>query len=476
YDPSSPPGSSSSSCGGGAPGGADVPPPASRRERPCRRPHSPAARAAGRGLRHVLRLHHGGRGRRTVAVLSAARGARGRPAGAARAVAQRRARLLLRRLRRVGGARSVPRHASRRRPRPQRVSLEQSGQRAVPGLAGRRGVLVHQHLLRHLHLRRQQNGARLVRLPGEVVREVPALQVPRLLHRRRELRGALRPGAVAAGPPGEQPRHQPQGLHGRQRPHRRLPRLRGDLRVLVEPRARLRRHLPTPHGGLPPRLLHPPLAGVRCRHGRRHGGAGQHRHVQPLHARLQHHLVVLLEPAAAQGALREHPDTDSPWLTGSYDPCTERYSTAYYNRRDVQMALHANVTGAMNYTWTTCSDTINTHWHDAPRSMLPIYRELIAAGLRIWVFSGDTDAVVPLTATRYSIGALGLPTTTSWHPWYDDQEVGGWSQVYKGLTLVSVRGAGHEVPLHRPRQALVLFQYFLQGKPMPGQTKNATLA
>lgn len=37
--------------------------------------------------------------------------------------------------------------------------------------------------------------------------------------------------------------------------------------------------------------------------------------------------------------------------------------------------------------------------------------------------SGDTDAVVPLTATRYSIGALGLPTTTSWYPWYDDQEV-----------------------------------------------------
>lgn len=43
-----------------------------------------------------------------------------------------------------------------------------------------------------------------------------------------------------------------------------------------------------------------------------------------------------------------------PWMTGSYDPCTERYSTAYYNRQDVQRALHANVTGAMNYTWDTC--------------------------------------------------------------------------------------------------------------------------
>ncbi|KAL5203283.1 hypothetical protein ABZP36_014235 [Zizania latifolia] len=163
-----------------------------------------------------------------------------------------------------------------------------------------------------------------------------------------------------------------------------------------------------------------------------------------------------------------------PWMTGSYDPCTERHSTVYYNRPEVQKALHANVTG-INYTWATCSDTLNSNWGDAPRSMLPIYKELIAAGLRIWVFSGDTDAVVPLTATRYSIDALGLPTTVSWYPWYDAKQVGGWSQVYQGLSLVSVRGAGHEVPLHRPRQALILFHYFLQGKAMPSLPTNSTV-
>ncbi|KAG0517506.1 hypothetical protein BDA96_09G094800, partial [Sorghum bicolor] len=87
---------------------------------------------------------------------------------------------------------------------------------------------------------------------------------------------------------------------------------------------------------------------------------------------------------------------------------------------------------------------------------------------------GDTDSVVPLTATRYSIDALDLPTVVSWYPWYDDiKEVGGWSKVYNGLTLVTVRGAGHEVPLHRPRQALMLFQHFLNGEPMP---KNGTAA
>ena len=39
------------------------------------------------------------------------------------------------------------------------------------------------------------------------------------------------------------------------------------------------------------------------------------------------------------------------------------------------------------------------------------------------IYSGDTDSVVPLTATRYSIDALSLPTITKWYPWYYDEEV-----------------------------------------------------
>ncbi|XP_038988960.1 serine carboxypeptidase II-1-like [Phoenix dactylifera] len=158
-----------------------------------------------------------------------------------------------------------------------------------------------------------------------------------------------------------------------------------------------------------------------------------------------------------------------PWMSRAYDPCTENYAEVYYNRPEVQMALHANVTG-IPYPWNTCSNIVGNHWADSPRSMLPIYRELIAAGLRIWVFSGDTDSVVPVTATRYSIDALNLSTVISWYPWYDNGKVGGWTQVYEGLTFVTVRGAGHEVPLHRPRQALVLFKHFLQNRPMPAET------
>lgn len=149
-----------------------------------------------------------------------------------------------------------------------------------------------------------------------------------------------------------------------------------------------------------------------------------------------------------------------------YDPCTERYAEIYYNRPDVQKALHANIT-KIPYKWTACSEVLNRNWNDTDASVLPIYREMIAGGLRVWVFSGDVDSVVPVTATRYSLARLKLNTKIPWYPWYVKKQVGGWTEVYDGLTFVTVRGAGHEVPLFKPRAALQLFNYFLRGQPLP---------
>nr|XP_010942076.1 serine carboxypeptidase 24 isoform X2 [Elaeis guineensis] len=149
-----------------------------------------------------------------------------------------------------------------------------------------------------------------------------------------------------------------------------------------------------------------------------------------------------------------------------YDPCTENYAEKYYNRPDVQEAMHANTT-SIPYKWTACSDLLLKTWGDSELSMLPTYKELIRAGLRIWVFSGDTDSVVPVTATRFSINHLNLTVNIPWYPWYIGRQVAGWTEVYEGLTFAIVRGAGHEVPLLQPRRAFRLFQSFLAGKPLP---------
>lgn len=149
-----------------------------------------------------------------------------------------------------------------------------------------------------------------------------------------------------------------------------------------------------------------------------------------------------------------------------YDPCTEKYAEIYYNRPDVQKALHANAT-KIPYKWTACSEILNRNWNDTDVSILPIYREMIAGGLRVWVFSGDVDSVVPVTATRYSLAQLKLTTKIPWYPWYVKKQVGGWTEIYEGLTFATVRGAGHEVPLFKPRAALQLFKSFLKGDPLP---------
>lgn len=99
-----------------------------------------------------------------------------------------------------------------------------------------------------------------------------------------------------------------------------------------------------------------------------------------------------------------------------YDPCLSDYTEVYLNRADVQQALHANVT-KLPYSWTHCSNNIS-FWNDAPASMLPVIRKLINGGLRVWVFSGDTDGRIPVTATRLTLKKLGLKINQDWTPWY----------------------------------------------------------
>ncbi|XP_071742188.1 serine carboxypeptidase 24-like isoform X3 [Rutidosis leptorrhynchoides] len=149
-----------------------------------------------------------------------------------------------------------------------------------------------------------------------------------------------------------------------------------------------------------------------------------------------------------------------------YDPCIEKNAEKYFNRPEVQQAMHANNTG-IAYKWTACSDELLENWKDSQFSMLPTYKKLIAAGYRIWVFSGDTDSVVPVTATRMSLSHLDLTVKTPWYPWYSKGQVAGWTEVYEGLTFATVRGAGHEVPLFQPKRAFLLFQRFLAGKNLP---------
>ncbi|VAH17737.1 unnamed protein product [Triticum turgidum subsp. durum] len=151
-----------------------------------------------------------------------------------------------------------------------------------------------------------------------------------------------------------------------------------------------------------------------------------------------------------------------------FDPCTQTYATEYLNRADVQRALHANTTG-LPYPYVLCRNSINAVWKDSDMTVVPIVKKLAEEGLRIWIFSGDTDARIPTTSTRYTLKKLDLPIKEDWLPWFTHKQVGGWSVVYDGLTFVTVRGAGHMVPTSLPEQALELFKHFLANHNLPSK-------
>ncbi|KAG2635508.1 hypothetical protein PVAP13_2NG360400 [Panicum virgatum] len=149
----------------------------------------------------------------------------------------------------------------------------------------------------------------------------------------------------------------------------------------------------------------------------------------------------------------------SSYLPG-IDPCSDYYIHSYLNNPMVQKALHARTT-----KWSGCTDL---HWKDAPVSMMPTIKWLLEHGLPVWLYSGDFDAICPLTATRYSIIDLELSVMEPWRLWTANKEVGGYVQQYTGgLVLASVRGAGHQVPYFQPDRALVLVSSFLKGKLPP---------
>ncbi|XP_066306264.1 serine carboxypeptidase-like 26 [Miscanthus floridulus] len=152
-------------------------------------------------------------------------------------------------------------------------------------------------------------------------------------------------------------------------------------------------------------------------------------------------------------------------MFSGYDPCYSSYAEKYFNNADVQRAFHANVSGTRK--WQVCSDSILRSYNFSVLSVLPIYSKLIKAGLRVWLYSGDVDGRVPVIGSRYCVEALGLPVKTQWQPWYLNKQVAGRFVEYHGMTMVTIRGAGHLVPLNKPSEGLALIDTFLQGKQLP---------
>ncbi|KAL1178567.1 hypothetical protein V6Z11_A03G105300, partial [Gossypium hirsutum] len=138
----------------------------------------------------------------------------------------------------------------------------------------------------------------------------------------------------------------------------------------------------------------------------------------------------------------------------AFHSCSKNYIHSYLNNPEVHK--HFIQIGK-----------VNRHWKDKPLTVLPIIKEVMDSGIRVWIYNGDTDGALPLSCSKYAINKLGMPIKTAWYTWYIHGEVGGYAVGYQNLTFVTVRGAGHSVPSYQQAWALVLFSSFLNGKLPP---------
>ena len=145
-------------------------------------------------------------------------------------------------------------------------------------------------------------------------------------------------------------------------------------------------------------------------------------------------------------------------------PCiSDEAMMNYFNRDDVKSALHVN----MNKEWELCSLEVSQRYARSYKGSIWTYPTILSSGIRILIFSGDTDMAVPFNGNQAWIKNLKLEVEKSWRQWraYDDPDnVSGYVIDYKGLTFATIKGTGHMAPQWKPKEAYYMFTKFLNNE------------
>ena len=128
-----------------------------------------------------------------------------------------------------------------------------------------------------------------------------------------------------------------------------------------------------------------------------------------------------------------------------------------------------------------CTDKLKYRYADVVASMVPLHRKLMshtAPSLRVLIYSGDVDGIVPTAGTRAWVESLAWPLAAPWRAWnctgegHRGVQTAGYVEVFDtpalaaGLTFATVRGAGHMVPTTQGARAARMFARWLSGQPL----------
>uniref|UniRef100_A0A0N5CGB2 Carboxypeptidase n=1 Tax=Strongyloides papillosus TaxID=174720 RepID=A0A0N5CGB2_STREA len=143
-------------------------------------------------------------------------------------------------------------------------------------------------------------------------------------------------------------------------------------------------------------------------------------------------------------------------------PCFASDAKAVYlNRKDVQDAIHVDITKVKSGTWSDCSASFDKYQVQYP-DMTPIFKQIVATGYKvnIMLYNGDVDSVCNFLGDQWFMeelaGATGMTVKSEYNSWNYTQvpgaipKVGGFVKQFslngQSFDLVTVKGAGHFVP------------------------------
>lgn len=146
--------------------------------------------------------------------------------------------------------------------------------------------------------------------------------------------------------------------------------------------------------------------------------------------------------------------------------------TNFFNSPAVQTAL-----GVRPTVWTTCSYDVNgmfgSDWMHNFNQLVP---DLLNSGIRVLIYAGDCDFICNWLGNRAWTLALPWSGQAAFNavgekPWYlDDAPAGMYRSIGVGnvkmlFTFLQIHGAGHMVPMDKPKQALDMVRHFLSDTP-----------
>ncbi|VDM99091.1 unnamed protein product, partial [Thelazia callipaeda] len=162
-------------------------------------------------------------------------------------------------------------------------------------------------------------------------------------------------------------------------------------------------------------------------------------------------------------------------------PCWVREKTHnYLNLKKVREALHIPLTLP---EWQECSDEVFESYQRERMDMMSSFDDIINSGfpLRILIYNGDVDTVCNFLGNEWFLlnlvqnHSMSTSMRYSWSYQKDtkyEEQLGGYSQNFThcdsdlktcvSINFVTVKGAGHFVPMDRPGPSLQLITNFIQ--------------